>query len=41
MRNIPMTRNKAEAIKEARRRMSNAGHTRQDGPLNFKAEEVD
>lgn len=34
-------RNKAEAIKEARRRMSNAGHTRQDGPLNFKAEEVD
>lgn len=33
-------RNKAEALKQARREMSDAGHTRQDGPLTYKAVEA-
>ncbi len=32
-----IARNQAEAIKQARREMVNRGHTRQDGPLRYKA----
>ena len=33
-------KDKKDAIKQARREMSDRGHTRQDGPLSFKAMEV-
>lgn len=33
--------NKAEAIKVARNKVRNSGWTRQDGPLNFKAEKIE
>ena len=32
--------NKAHAIKQARRQMEDAGHTRQDGPLLFEVKEM-
>lgn len=34
-------RTKAEAIKKARREAWNEGHTKQDGPLRFKAFEAE
>jgi hypothetical protein len=37
--NVRVTaRNGAEAIKKARQHMRNAGHTRQDGALTYRAE---
>ena len=33
-------KNKAEAIKVARRKVWDAGHTRQDGPLSYTAQEM-
>lgn len=32
--------NKAEAVKEARRKVQNMGHTRQDGALKYRAVEM-
>jgi hypothetical protein len=34
-------KNKAEAIKSARKQAFNEGHTKQDGPLSYSAQEVD
>lgn len=34
-------RNKAEAIKQARKLAAHEGHTRQDGPLRYTATEQD
>lgn len=35
-----VAKNKAEAIKWARRKVWDAGHTRQDGPLSYTAQEA-
>lgn len=34
-------KNKAEAVKQARKEISNHGHCRQDGPISYKAIEVE
>jgi len=36
-----IAKNKADAIKRARREIGNHGHTRQDGPISYRATEIE